>query len=495
MRTKLLLLPLFVLACGGREPSENLPPPLRTIEKNSALETANANFRSVVVGGARSGAFMEDHQLVGGLLRFGDAAAPEPDPTPTEPTLEADANEMADELRARILTVANVELEEPTRIVLSMKPEAYCASTSSSTGSDSSCAQMLAATPIRLELTSRREGDVDAALTIGTFAVGTIAFHQDLFAVEIDLGAAVDAAEALAAASGEPTDLIQGTVRGRIRIELKINGANDYTLSLSILSPIDIDATIDGQTLMYNIGVSTPLASLRLDGNTPQAVFESNVGGIDLMLPLGLFSGSDGASPEPEPAPEPTGTLGVRVEPTSFKATIDTTNTVKIDRYSSGGVTATYNGIEILSYSINAGQPLSGSVTLDENSTTFSVNPMLDVRAMFDFNPLVDQLDSDFPPQLLRDTLQLALNGAQEPTVRTSSYETTTVDEFGNTIVDTNTQFEVVEGRLTLSSSAAGKTVVVEAGMCLDTIEPDPNATTEPHPFELLVATTCAPPG
>jgi hypothetical protein len=179
------------------------------------------------------------------------------------------------------------------------------------------------------------------------------------------------------------------------------------------------------------------------------------------------------------------------MEATSLQVTIDTSNTVKINRYSTGGATVTYDGVTILSYSVNGGQPLTGAVTLDEASTTFSVVPMLDVRAELDLNPLANQLEEDFPPALLRDSLQLLLNGAPRPTVRTRSVETTEVDANGNTITTTNTIFEVVEGRLTLSSSAAGHTVVVEAGMCLDSMEADPEATTSPHPFELLVATTC----
>ena len=484
MRTRLLtlLLPSFVLACGDREPPDNQPPPLQPIEKTSALETANRNFRTVVVGAARSGGFAEDHQLLGGLFSLAGSSDPQ---QPEGPTLEADANEMADDLAARILTVANVEVEEETRIVLSMKPEVYCANTSTSAGT-SSCVQMLNAVPIKLELTTRRENNIDAALTVGIYSVATVQFHPDVFAVEVDFGALRDAAEALANASGEPLEEITGTIRGRVRVELRVNGANDYMLSLSILSPIDIDATINGETLMLDIGTSSPLASLRIDGNTPQVVFQSNVGAIDMKVPLGIVQVE--GDPEAQPL---TGTIGVHVEPTSLQVTLDTSNTAKINRYSSGGANITYDGVTIVSYSVNDGQMLSGAITFDEASTTFSVSPMLDVRAQLDLNPLVDQLDPDFPPALLRDSLQLLLNGSSQPTVRTRTIETTEVDPDGNTIVKESTSFEVVEGRLTLSSSAAGKTVVVEAGMCLDSIEADPEATSSPHPLELLVATTC----
>jgi hypothetical protein len=144
----------------------------------------------------------------------------------------------------------------------------------------------------------------------------------------------------------------------------------------------------------------------------------------------------------------------------------------------------------LVSYSVNAGQPLSAAISSDEIGTTVSVSPQLDVQVDLDLNPLVDQLEEDFPPKLLRDSLGLMLNGAAEPTVRTRSVETTTVDPDGNTVIEQKTVFEVVEGRLTLSSSSAGKTVTVDAGMCLDTIEADPEQTTE-HPFDLLVEATC----
>jgi hypothetical protein len=46
---------------------------------------------------------------------------------------------------------------------------------------------------------------------------------------------------------------------------------------------------------------------------------------------------------------------------------------------------------------------------------------------------------------------------------------------------------EIVEGTLTLSSTTGG-TVVVEAGMCLASIE---TSAEEPHPFETVAAVTC----
>src|SRR5687767_12667377 len=128
MRTALLTsLTLFVLACGTDRPPDNQPPPLLTIEKSSALEAANANFRAVVVGAARSGGFAEDKALLD-LLPFGsDPIACDPNTgCPESPTMEERATDMADELAARILTVANVEVEEPTRLVLVMKPSVYC---------------------------------------------------------------------------------------------------------------------------------------------------------------------------------------------------------------------------------------------------------------------------------------------------------------------------------------------------------------------------------
>jgi hypothetical protein len=370
-----------------------------------------------------------------------------------------------------------------------MKPEVFCTATSSS--ADEGCAQSLAQAPIKMELTSRKENDIDASLSVGQYAVASIQFYPDRFGVELDLAGAMNAAKAIADAAGQPIEALEGNVRGRIRAELRLNGNNDYTLSISIISPIDIDATLDGDTVSISIGTSTPLASMRIDGNGPQLVLESNVGAIDMTLPVKLFSGEDCSPGEPscEAPTEVTGVLGIRIEPTSAKVSLDASDTVKIDRYQTGGATMTFDGAPLFNYTLNSGSPVSATILAEESGTTFSVSPMLDVRAMMDLQPLLEQLESDFPPQLVRDTISLMLNGAQEPTIRTRSVERTETDENGNTITVQETQLEVVQGRLSLSSSSAGTTVVVDAGMCLDTIEPMEGE--EPHPFELLVEAVC----
>ncbi len=477
----LALLPLLALACGpGREPpSNNQPPPLVKLEKTSALEAANRNLRSVLVGAAHAGQFAEGQALLGDLFRLGDDVAvscPEGTdcPQPTEQTLEDEAAAMADDLAARILNVANVEVEEETRIVLALDPQLACAD-------DAGCSQALAQIPVRIELTSRRENDIDLALTVGASPVATAQLYRDHLAVDLDLGAAMDASTALAAAGEGSLPQVSGTIRGRIRLELSVNGANDYTLALSITSPINVDATVNGETLAIAVGVAQPLASLRIDGATPKVVFESNSGPFDLTLPLAIFASQEVSNDCPpdspdcvptEPSPALTGTLGLHVAPSTAKVTIDAANRIAIDRLVVGGMNATYDGTQIVSLSVNGGQQLSADVTSDDSGVSVSVAPQLDVRATIDLSPLADQL-TDVPAASLRDSLQLLLNGASTPAVRFS-----------------DSQVEVLQGRLSLSSSAAGRTVVVEAGRCLESVEPDPDQTSE-HVLDLLAEATC----
>lgn len=493
MRKVLFALPLLSLACDpGREPPPgDQPPPLQNIEKTSALTAANQNLRTVLVGAAEAGAFTEDHALLSDLLGAGDAVgcAPGEQCPDASPDMATQATDMADDVAQRILNVANVEVEEATRIVLRVKAEQAC------DGSES-CIQQLTQVPVRIELTSRREGDIDVALTIGEHNVGKLELYRASIAAEVDFGAAMDAAKAMAQAAGEPLDEINGTIRGRVRVELIKNGENDFTGQVSILSPIDVDATVGEDVVMLDIGTSKPLASVRIDGNTPQIITESNVGGVEMSLPLAAFQGSSvdcaPAAPGEEPPrctePEPLeGTLSVSVGSTHTKLVIDDSNEVRVEYSQSEGAQVRYNGLPILSYDINPnnGGQLDARMAIEDEGFMLAVSPLLDLQAAFNLNNLPASMVEETPEIFREDTLQLLLHGAPEPAIRTR-----TQTEVMGDVVTERTVLEVVSGRLTMSSNAAGTQVVVNAGMCLDSVEPDPNQENV-HPFELLTEAAC----
>lgn len=493
MRKVLFALPLLSLACDpGREPPPgNQPPPLQNIEKTSALTAANQNLRNALVGAAQAGAFSEEHQLLGGLFGAGDAAPCAPgEQCPDRGTdMAIQAAEMADDVAQRFLNVANVETEEPTRVVLVLKPEQACEG-------DATCAQQLTQVPVRIELTSRREGDIDVSLTIGEHAVGKLELYRASLAAELDFGAAMDAAKALAQAAGEPLDEVNGSIRGRVRAELIKNGENDFTAKLSILSPIDVDATVGGETVMVDIGTSTPLASVRIDGNTPQIIAESDFGGVEMTLPLAAFQGTSVECAAPVPGEEPPpceesepleGTITLSVGATRSKVVIDGSSEVKMEYAQTEGTQILYNGLPVLSYDINPnnGGAFDARLAIEEQGFMFAVSPLLDLQAALNLNNLPASIVEETPEIFRQDTLQLLLNGAPEPAIRTRS-QTDVMDD----VVTETTLIEVVSGRLTIASSSAGHQVVVNAGMCLDSVEPDPNQ--EPaHPFELLTEAVC----
>jgi hypothetical protein len=511
----LLALPLFLACDPGREPPDNIkPPPPITIEKSSALAAANQNLRTHLVGAGQAGIVADDHELLSSLVPIGSDApiACEPGtncPEPTPDTLEAEATEMADDIAERMLNVANVIVEEPTRIVLRLKPEQACTKIQSTdvngnvtSAPDPDCVQMLTQVPVEIEISSRREGDIDLVLTIGPHSVGKIEAYRAKIAAEIDLGAAMDAAEALAAAGGEPMEEVTGSIRGRVRAEIISNGPRDYTFQISIVSAIDIDATIGGETLMVDIGTSVPLLSVRLDGNAPKIVVESNTGRIEATIPLGAFSSGEVACPPPPQGqpPEPCGgtsglsldgVMSISIGETHTQWTFDTSNEVKAEYGLKGGVQVRYDGLPLLSYEVNPnnGEAFSARLVSEDEGFLFAVSPLLDLRTTFNLRNLGEELDPETPDFLLEDSIQLILNGAPEPAVRYRTYSVTETTPEG-TITTEKSAIEVVAGRLALSSAAAGKTVVVEAGLCLDTIEADPNQPA-PHPFELLTGATC----
>ena len=478
----LLVLPFFTLGCPEpprkADPIENRP-----IQLSSALTAANQNFRTSFVGAARAGEFSAEHELlkgiVGGATTCQAGQTCEPDPE----ALEKSADELASEVATKILHVANVKSEEATRIVLQLDPEQACDEirTVDDQGApvtqlDQSCVDALTQVPVQFTLTSPSDGDIDVAIRVGSHHVGSIELHSEHIAATLDFGAGLDALQALAEASGDPMEELAGTIKGQVRAELRRNAANDFTASLSVLSPIRVDATVEGEALSLDIGTSSPLWSLRFDGNTPQIVSEANLGGATATIPYAIFPIDQAGACETEPcdAPErPSGILEVNIPKISSKVTLDTTDTVKTELSVGGPYTLRYNGLLVASVDLNPnnGRSVAAKLTAEQNDNfLFAFSPLLETQTVLKFSNLPN---FDAPSILSNDTLRLLLDGDSEPTLRYRAQ---------------SEQVEVVSGRLTLSSQAAGRSVIINTGMCIDPGQEVPEGS---HPFDTLAEAVC----
>src|SRR5262249_830296 len=119
-----------------------------------------------------------------------------------------------------------------------------------------------------------------------------LTLHQTELAIEIDLGAAKIAAENLLRAMGTSSIDIPSTMTGRVRLSIKKNAENDFTLAFGILSAIDVVVEDNGDRFAFHAGAANPAVSFRIDGNLKQATASSSFGEISGELPLNSMFGS-----------------------------------------------------------------------------------------------------------------------------------------------------------------------------------------------------------
>ncbi len=159
-----------LLACGAEKEPEVLPPALRAITAEDALATANRNLRQTLLGAARAGQQLQGSELLARITPGAVPCVPDmPCEEPEELSLEEQATETADRMAEHVFHLDNVEAAEATKIVLRLTPEKVCSEQTDDNGNtvrDPACVRSLSEAPIRLELTSRSEGDVDARLTV-----------------------------------------------------------------------------------------------------------------------------------------------------------------------------------------------------------------------------------------------------------------------------------------------------------------------------------------
>jgi hypothetical protein len=201
MTSNLLCAAALAIACAGKDTStsgDHQPPP-RVIDSQSALSTANTNFRAHFTGAAKAGLVANDSKLLKQVLSTsgascasipqpsGTSGAPAPGSSPCRmPDLKLDdqATSSADDIAQKILNSANVESAEPTKVVLKIPAERLCGSSTGAgasggsvppgppqqppqTSSNADCIKTFTDVPVRLELTSHGDNDIDIALLIG----------------------------------------------------------------------------------------------------------------------------------------------------------------------------------------------------------------------------------------------------------------------------------------------------------------------------------------
>lgn len=473
-------------ACSDDRGGGGDPPPLRNIEAQSALLTANANLRSILTGTVRASAFARDSGILGDLFSNGEVrcdtkSAGDTTCSSTEggSTDEDEAAEVADEIADRILNVANVETAEATRIVLKLSPERVCANDSTSSGGESAprppsgssgsegfaapppsdpdptapeppptvdeeCVRTLTQVPIRLAITSRAEGDIDLSVLVGDLRVNPInvSLYDDEISAEIDLSAAKEALSSLLEAAGEDAADLPSAISGRAQLALEKNGENEYTASISILSAIDIASGTGDSAFRITIAQAAPLHTLHIDGNARLLTSEASWRAVDLELPLDALFGSEDApsscvaGPDgrttcttPPPAQPVRGMVGVHVPGFTGTALVDgNTDAIGISGLGLGSETlrVTIDGEPLFGLDLNPTTGRRLDLVLNPGTTgegvTLRVKPQLDLVAALDFANIADRIE-DVPSWALDEELEVKLDGAAEPEIQIDDME------------------------------------------------------------------------
>jgi len=550
---------------GGAGGGGGTPQP---VDHAGATGTATSNLRVNVEEFEEAFDFVEASQLFDELADLfpaeeidEDVGAPRPEqpgdpghepPPPDDPPegqgevvdeeLDVDFGEILDEalevLQERLLVEEQVEVDADNEVVYLLDPERICEEDEGDApeprpappegdgggeagdppppveeeGDDSEeeCRRVLTEVPLRIRVTSLREGDVDLTLLVGEprHEPLRVELHADLLAVQVDLAAGKAALELLAEAAQDEDDEeldLPDSMAGVVRAELLKNAARDYTASLSILEAVVVEDGGD-EPVTVRLGMAKPMVSLRLDGNAETATGRLAVGTVDVSIPYQWFVDDwysddgdcmrgdggggdpgdpgdpgppDGEEPPPphddgweddcegegEEPPDVQGTLRVHVAGLTGESTFSgEQDRIEVTGVGLGPDTSTVSldakTLAALDLNADHGRVFDWALALDDaDNVRLEVTPAFDLSLMMALRHVADDLgEDDLPPFALDETLSVTLDGAATPAL----------ESVGD---GDDRQLQVAEGRLTLASTAAADDVVVEAGQCIGELD------------------------
>ena len=422
----------------------------------------------------------------------------EPD-APVAPQDPARRNERSDhtatEIAQKLFNKDAVEAASATRVTFRLRAADLCEG-------DADCARFLQDVPLRLKVTSPREGDLDVVVMIGQAqrAPVTVRLHEDRIAVEVDLGQAKAVIDEIGPLLGEdfPTPDVMS---GRLVAALERSAPQDFTASLSAMTAVEIQVTTPAGLVRLEMARSDPGLAARMNIATKELTLNTDLGAIDITAPAELLShddrppaiplpqDSEGAPTEPG-RDEPndgiewdfSGTLAVHVPALRLAANIRAGEQVVRLRGENLGQESgrvALDGRQLLSVTFAAatGDELDVEVRPTERGARIVMQPGVDVSAEIDLRSIVKDL-SDLPAWLQNDRMNLRLDGAPQPEVEIAPAG------------DNDVLAKVIAGALSLSSRAASAPVTVTSGSCLVPRE-GVEQTRETHPLDLVHAGTC----
>lgn len=505
-----------LIACG---PDEKDGEPV-AVTHQSATQSIEANTTNISASLAASLQMLETSEIFqagvdsvasdGGDVACADfndsedCVTPEPEPLDIDGAVNEGSDALVQVLRENIFVDANIETESTTEITYLLRGDVICpafegtSSTSPDTtepiegsgttdetmveADNSGCIDSVDQAEIRLRVTSPVPNDIDVAVFVGPqrYNPASFQFHQDLLAAELDFAGLKGAIEHISDAVGEEAPELPEQMAGRVRGELRANGADSVTWGFSVLTPVDIEHP----DLSLQVAAADPAASLTIDGGAMKIESTSSFGAVDLGFIVRSYSEYMDESGEwIEDSSETAYDLNIAGG--TGTAVFDVANE-RLDitglGLGNGTTTMAIDGAQVLSIDLNAndGRTLDASISnAGSDEVLIEVSPILDLAIGLDFQNAPEEGEA----WMENETMTILLDGDAKPAILAG--------EAG---------IEVLRGKLSMGLARDGGLIEVEAGQCLldapvettDGSEPvEPVEPVETTPLEQLVVGSC----
>jgi hypothetical protein len=510
---------LALLATGCPDDDGGGPSDAIAINQQSATAAANANLRSILSTVAEGLVFLNDFDLVGDMLPSSvecagttsgegdvDSSCVEEGP---DFDLSEEVDDVADWVAENLFNEANVESSTETSVTYRVPAELLCGASESSGGStfpidgaedttstmddsevDPECVETLNQFPIRLAVSQRSADNLDVDLLVGQERYNPVELqiYTNQLGIEIDLAQLRAALIRFGQVVDEPLELPE-VMQGRLSATLTVEGQGRFSVSLAVLTAVDVRSTSGEAPFEVSLGTANPAGSVTIDGLAETIEGALALGPLAATFPAEAVFGSEmtcddmgctesGAS----------GTLSIYLAGLSAATTLDGSfERIELRNLGLGSATSTVglDGQQLLAIDLNAdsGRQLDVTVEGDESGFQLSVSPELDLQVALDMARAGGNIP-DVPAWMLDDDMRLELTGASTPAIAMSEVSDTGV-------------VRVTEGVLRMSSSARDLLIEVSAGECLwgdDSTEGGGEGSVEDddwHPMDGLLSGLC----
>lgn len=364
-----------------------------------------------------------------------------------EEQLQDGANMVIDALNAQIFTESNIEEQTDTKITYLLNGQTFCGDSED----EEKCAANIDALQLRLVVTSPASGDFNIDVLVGEARYNPldIELHRAKLGAEVDLGELLASIELTGELDGvEPVDL-PTLMQGRVRAELA-HTATRAAVTLAIQEKI----VVSGNDWSIKADPAAPAARFTIDSAAKSLSALLALNPVEVQAPVTTTEYHwDSETGETE--------VTSQFDILAYLAGADLNldyhigdDRIEIPNISLGDAQSTLdiNGHRVLEVDLNAdsGRALSASIqALGDEGAEITLSPGFDLALMLKFAAVQEHFD-DLSEWLLEDTLRIAFNGAAAPKLRIA-----------------DSRFEVVDGTLAISSTAADIDVEVQAGQCL----------------------------